>query len=115
MSSNIDKHFRHLAKTLSGALGSAYWFFGCILVLVLWLMAGPFLDFSIRWQVTIHTIILVFVFVSVMLRSNSAQADADDTHAKLDALLIANNREDLAHIERERVRKHIELSTPPTD
>ncbi len=81
--------FRRAAHRTSETMGSP-WAFGIALgLVVVWAIAGPFLDYSTTWQLFINTITTVLTFLMVFLIQNTQNRDSKATHLKLDELIRA--------------------------
>ena len=67
-----------------------------------WAVAGPFLHFSDRWQVTVQTATAVVTFLMIFCVQHTQSKDDAAMQAKLDELLrvVGGAREDLIGIER---------------
>jgi low affinity Fe/Cu permease len=67
-----------------------------------WAIAGPFLHFSDRWQVTVQTATAVVTFLMIFCVQHTQSKDDAAMQAKLDELLraVGGAREDLIGIER---------------
>lgn len=85
-----------------------------VLILVVWLIAGPLVDFSDTWQLVINTSTTVITFLMVFLIQRAHNKDALATQMKLNeivaALKGASNRlidvEDLSESELNILRDH---------
>lgn len=64
--------------------------FGAAVVLVLvWAVAGPYFEFSDRWQLIANTVTTLLTFLMVFLIQATQNRDAKATSVKLDELLRA--------------------------
>ena len=110
---NLNEHFRKLARTASDALGAPWLFVINVLLILLWLAAGPFANWSDTWQLVVNTATTVFTYLAVFLIQNTQNRDAKAVHIKLDELISsmegARNRlvklEDLSDEELENLHK----------
>jgi low affinity Fe/Cu permease len=95
--------FHRFAKTVSQWAGSPWAFGGALLIIVIWLVAGPFLGFSDTWQLVINTFTTLITFLMVFLIQHTQNVDTTTMHAKLDELLraIEGAREDPPGVEEE--------------
>jgi low affinity Fe/Cu permease len=108
---NLNELFRKLARKSSDGLGSPWVFVINVLLILLWLAAGPFANFSDTWQLVVNTATTVFTYLAVFLIQNTQNRDAKAVHIKLDELISsiegARNRlvklEDLSDEELERL------------
>lgn len=81
--------FRKIAHTASERLGSPWAFAGALGIIVVWVFAGPFLQFSTTWQLLINTATTVLTFLIVFLIQNTQNRDTRAIHLKLDELIRA--------------------------
>lgn len=91
------------------ALAAAYWtghsaaFVAAVLLIVAWLISGPFFGFSETWQLIINTGTTIITFLMVVIIQHTQNADTRAIQTKLDevirALPEADN--DMAGIERD--------------
>ena len=67
-----------------------------------WMVAGPFLHFSDRWQVTVQTATAIVTFLMIFCVQHTQSKDDAAMQAKLDELIraISAARNDLIGIER---------------
>jgi low affinity Fe/Cu permease len=88
---NSNEFFRRFAHRTSEVVGS-YWSFILAVVLILcWLVTGPFFDYSDTWQLVINTTTTVITFLMVFIIQNSQNRDAKAVHLKLDELIRAQH------------------------
>ncbi|HKY28046.1 MAG TPA: low affinity iron permease family protein [Pyrinomonadaceae bacterium] len=113
---NLNDQFRRLARKSAEALGSPWLFVANVLLILIWLAAGPFADFSDTWQLIVNTATTVFTYLAVFLIQNTQNRDAKAVHIKLDELISstagARNRlvflESLSDEELELLQKQFE-------
>jgi low affinity Fe/Cu permease len=79
--------FRRFAQGVSVASGSPWTFMGALAIVVVWLISGPFLDYSDHWQLIINTGTTIVTFLMVFLIQNAQNRDALAIHLKLDELI----------------------------
>jgi low affinity Fe/Cu permease len=111
----MNDAFRHLAHRTSMLVGSAYAFGLAVLVVFVWLLSGPFFDFSDTWQLVINTGTTIVTFVIVFLIQNTQNRDSRAMHLKLDELILYTKDADneLVNIENftdeqiERLERHL--------
>ncbi len=123
--------FRRFSQRSAAVLGHHNSFIVALMLIVVWLLSGPFFSFSDTWQLVINTTTTIVTFLMVFLIQNTQNRDSHAIHLKLDELIRANaharNRllalEDLSdeamlslQLEFERIRDEKTQSTicPPT-
>lgn len=67
----------------SGAFGMA------VLIIVVWLVSGPFFGYSDTWQLIINTGTTIVTFLMVFLIQRAQNKDSQALHLKLNELLAA--------------------------
>jgi low affinity Fe/Cu permease len=83
--------FTGFAKATSRATGRPLAFILAVVVIVTWLVTGPFFRFSDTWQLVINTGTTIITFLMVFLIQNTQNRDAEAVQVKLDELLRATN------------------------
>jgi len=58
-----------------------------IILILVWLVCGPFFKFSDTWQLLVNTATTVFTYLAVFLIQNTQNRDAKAIHLKLDELI----------------------------
>jgi low affinity Fe/Cu permease len=98
---NLNEQFRKLARTSADALGTPWVFVLNVLLILVWLAAGPFANWSDTWQLVVNTATTVFTYLAVFLIQNTQNRDAKAVHLKLDELIssVAGARNRLANLE----------------
>ncbi len=93
--------FRRFSAKVSEAMGSPWMFILAVLTIVIWLVSGPFFDFSDTWQLVINTGTTIITFLMVFLIQNTQNRDAKALHLKLDELIrgVKGARTDLVDLE----------------
>jgi low affinity Fe/Cu permease len=97
----VSDAFRVFARRSSIILGSAWFFAGAVLVILVWLLTGPTFHFSDTWQLIINTATTVITFLMVFLIQNTQNRDAKAMHLKLDEIIraIKDARDELVDLE----------------
>ena len=76
--------------------GSSWAFAGAVLVIVAWVLTGPYFHYSDTWQLVINTGTTIVTFLMVFLIQHTQNADTAALHLKLDELIratrLADNR-----------------------
>ena len=79
--------FRKFSIAAANALGSSWMFIANVLLILLWLIAGPFFNYSDTWQLVVNTATTVITYLAVFLIQNTQNRDAQAIHLKLDELI----------------------------
>lgn len=79
--------FRTFSHAAANALGSSWMFIANVLLILVWLVAGPFFHYSDTWQLIVNTATTVFTYLAVFLIQNTQNRDATAIHLKLDELI----------------------------
>jgi len=83
----MNQVFRKFSVGAANALGSSWMFIGNVLLILIWLAAGPFYHYSDTWQLLVNTATTVFTYLAVFLIQNTQNRDALAIHLKLDELI----------------------------
>jgi len=78
------ERFSYKATT---ATGTSLAFVLAVTVVVVWLISGPFFNFSDTWQLVINTGTTIVTFLMVFLIQNSQNRDSAAIQVKLDELI----------------------------
>jgi low affinity Fe/Cu permease len=81
--------FRKFSVHCSNAVGSSWSFFLALLVVIVWLVTGPYFHYSDTWQLLINTGTTIVTFLMVFLIQNAQNREAQCTQLKLDELIRA--------------------------
>lgn len=81
--------FTLVATKSAQAMGQPLAFIVSTLLIVLWAVSGPMLDYSDTWQLIVNTATMVLTFLAVFLIQNSQNRDGAAMQAKLDEILRA--------------------------
>ena len=94
--------FRFCAEWIAQAVGSSWAFVLAMLVIVAWLVTGPFFHYSDTWQLVINTATTIITFLMVFLIQNTQNRDTKAIHLKLDELFrgVRGARTSLVSLER---------------
>ena len=79
--------FSMWATYAARALGKAKSFATAIVIVLLWVLAGPFFHFSDTWQLIINTGTTIVTFLMVFLIQNTQNRDSAAIQLKLDELI----------------------------
>jgi low affinity Fe/Cu permease len=93
--------FRKFSIAAANALGSSWMFIANVLLILLWLIAGPFFHYSDTWQLVVNTATTVITYLAVFLIQNTQNRDAKAIHLKLDELIkgVGGARTHLVNLE----------------
>jgi len=62
-------------------------FIANVLLILIWLLSGPFFRYSDTWQLVVNTATTVVTYLAVFLIQNTQNRDAKAIHLKLDELI----------------------------
>ncbi|GAM99016.1 membrane protein [alpha proteobacterium U9-1i] len=79
--------FAKFAGATSKVAGKPYVFIGCVVIVLIWALAGPAAGFSDTWQLIINTSTTIITFLMVFLIQNTQNRDNAAIQAKLDELI----------------------------
>ncbi len=82
-----EKGFHIFATQAAYLVGTKWAFLAALLVIVLWLVSGPYFHYSDTWQLIINTGTTVVTFLVVFLIQNTQNRDARAIHLKLDEII----------------------------
>lgn len=83
--------FNRISDRLNVALGSLEAVAISVLIVVVWALVGPLVEFSDTWQLVINTGTTVVTFWMVFVLQNSQNRNARAVHLKLDEIIRATN------------------------
>ena len=97
----MNQIFRKFSIAAANALGTSWMFIANVLLILIWLVAGPFFNYSDTWQLVVNTATTVFTYLAVFLIQNTQNRDATAIHLKLDELIkgVSGARTHLVHLE----------------
>lgn len=97
----MDRIFTSIAGKCAHWMGQPATFIISTLLIVLWAISGPLLNYSDTWQLIVNTATTVLTFLAVFLIQNSQNRDGAAMQAKLDEILRAleHAREEFVGIE----------------
>lgn len=98
----MNQAFRKFSIAAANALGSSWMFIANVLLILVWLVAGPFFHYSDTWQLVVNTATTVFTYLAVFLIQNTQNRDALAIHLKLDELIkgVGGARTALVNLEK---------------
>ena len=81
--------FEKLSQAAIIFSGTTMAFILSLLIIVVWLLLGPFFDFSDTWQLVINTGTTIITFLMVFLIQRMQNKDSRAIHAKLNELVAS--------------------------
>jgi len=84
---SLSDKFRQFSKIISTTTGNPFVFIIALLIILLWLILGPYYNYSDTWQLIINTGTSVITFLMVFVIQNSQNRDSRTMQIKLDELL----------------------------
>jgi low affinity Fe/Cu permease len=107
---NTERGFHVFATRAANAVGNKWAFLAALLIIVLWLVSGPYFHYSDTWQLIINTGTTVVTFLVVFLIQNTQNRDARAIHLKLDEIIKSidqaqNEMIDIEHLSDDELQK----------
>ena len=111
--------FPHITSAVARFAGRPETVLGACVLVLLWLVSGPFFDFSETWQLVINTGTTIVTFLMVFIIQDSQNRDSAALHLKLDELIRATDAaeneyldlEELSQAELDRLRaKYVDIA-----
>lgn len=90
MSSTLQTKFAQATSFIARQAGTPVAFAAAVLLILVWALAGPLLDYSDVWQLTINTATTIVTFLMVFVLQNSQNRDTEALQIKIDELIRAN-------------------------
>ncbi len=84
---NLGSHFSNFARTVASVSGRTGTFVLACMVILSWLISGPFFNYSDTWQLVINTGTTIVTFLMVFLIQNTQNRDGEAIQIKLDELI----------------------------
>ena len=91
----MKTRFVEFANVVAEASGYPSVFFAAVLIVLIWLVTGPFFHFSDTWQLVMNTLTSVVTFLMVFLIQTSQNRDSAALQGKLDELIRVSNAHNL--------------------
>ena len=108
---NRNEHGFHIFATQAANwVGTKWAFLGAFLIILFWLISGPYFHYSDTWQLIINTGTTVVTFLVVFLIQNTQNRDARAIHLKLDEIIKSidqaqNEMIDIEHLSDPELQK----------
>ena len=98
----MSHRFQAFASQCSELVGTRWAFAAAVLVIILWVVTGPYFHYSDTWQLVINTATTIVTFLMVFLIQNTQNRDARAIHLKLDEIIRSIHRahNDMINIEK---------------
>jgi low affinity Fe/Cu permease len=87
--SAVGRFLERASHLVTAWSGSSWAFAGAALVILAWLLTGPFFHFSDTWQLVINTGTTIVTFLMVFLIQRAQNKDALALHLKLNEIVAA--------------------------
>ena len=81
--------FDRFARQMARLAGHPLAFAGAVLLILVWLVAGPIFAFSSTWQLVINTATTIVTFLMVFVIQNTQNRDGEALQIKLDEMIRA--------------------------
>ncbi|WP_284460769.1 low affinity iron permease family protein [Chryseobacterium sp.] len=116
MSHNNHNFFEKFSNEAVKFTGSPVAFIGAMLLVIIWAVTGPFLDYSETWQLVINTGTTIITFLMVFLIQKAQNKDSKAIQIKLNELIAAHEKasnrivdiEDLTETELDQLHHYYE-------
>lgn len=81
--------FERISRYFTIVSGTTFVFILALSIIVVWLVTGPFFDYSDTWQLVINTGTTVITFLMVFLIQRTQNKDSKAMHLKLNELIAS--------------------------
>jgi low affinity Fe/Cu permease len=111
----MNEIFRKFATKTETLVGTSWAFGLATLIILAWIVSGPYFHYSDTWQLVINTGTTIITFLMVFLIQNAQNRSDKATQLKLDEIIKGLSRasnkliqaEDLSDEELEKLKDHI--------
>lgn len=87
---NMSLFFSKFAEKIAEIIGHPLSFFVAISLIIIWLVAGPYFQYSDTWQLVVNTGTTIITFLIVFLIQNTQNRDTKILNLKLDEMIRAH-------------------------
>lgn len=113
MKKNLTALFEKFSGRITKATGKPMAFILAVIIIVAWVITGPFFNYSDTWQLVINTGTTIITFLMVFVIQQSQNKDTLALQLKLNELIAASSKasnrlidiEDLSAAELETIKK----------
>jgi low affinity Fe/Cu permease len=97
----VKQHFSRFAHTVSSKLASAWSYVAGAVLILAWIVSGPYFNYSPQWQFVMTAGTSIATFLLVLILQHTEFRQTKTIQLKLDELLraIERARTDLVHLE----------------
>jgi low affinity Fe/Cu permease len=88
----MNEDFAKFARFIAVQCGHSYAFVASVVLVVAWLVTGPWFDWSDTWQLIANTVTTLVTFCMVFIIQNSQNRDTLAMQMKLDELIAATDK-----------------------
>lgn len=116
---NTHAWYTHFTKNFSKVAGKSLTFIFAMILIIAWLISGPFFNFSNTWQLVINTATTIITFIMVFVIQNTQNRDTEAMQVKLDELIRVSKKAqnvllDLEDLDEEQIdalrKKYIDIA-----
>lgn len=99
---NLNLLFSRLSQAIARQAGRPSTFAAALALVILWLVTGPLLGYSVTWQLLINTVSSIVTLLMVLLIQNTQNRDTQAIQMKLDELIHTSQhaRNELIEVEK---------------
>jgi low affinity Fe/Cu permease len=107
---DTEKGFHVFATQAAYWVGTKWAFLTALVIIIVWLISGPYFHYSDTWQLIINTGTTIVTFLVVFLIQNTQNRDARAIHLKLDEIIKSidqahNEMIDIEHLPDSELQK----------